>query len=307
MRIIRGIAALLLTTLAVGALAGCSSEGGDGGSLFGGSKDAVVSVNGTEMTRSELDTLYEQVLAQAGGEIDEATAAEYKKMLVEEWIQKTLIIENAEDLGADLSDDTIDQRLASLMGTDDKATIEEMLSTNGMDMDFANESIKYELASEFIQVAASTEATLTTVPAAYSLLSHILVDDEALAMELAEKVRNGEDFAELAVANSTDSGSAATGGSLGWAQTIMYVPEFAAAADALKVGEVSDPVQSDYGWHIILKQDEVAEGSEIADVPAELSDILAADSGELAFQAYVTGLRDAAEIEYLDETFKPAE
>lgn len=83
--------------------------------------------------------------------------------------------------------------------------------------------------------------------------AHILVEDEALANELLEKITaDPEKFAELAKEHSTDPGSSVTGGDLGWLATDRLVPEFAEAMVALAKGGLSDkPVKSDYGWHII--------------------------------------------------------
>ncbi|MDP2778539.1 MAG: peptidylprolyl isomerase [Anaerolineales bacterium] len=89
---------------------------------------------------------------------------------------------------------------------------------------------------------------------------HILVSDETLAKGIIERLKNGEDFAALAVEFSSDTGSAVSGGDLGWFGRGAMVPEFEAAAFALeKSGDFSaEPVQSDFGYHIIqlvAKQD----------------------------------------------------
>jgi len=80
---------------------------------------------------------------------------------------------------------------------------------------------------------------------------HILVADEATAKEVKQKLDEGADFAELAKEYSTDTASAENGGDLGSFGTGQMVPEFEEAAFALKVGEISDPVQSTHGYHII--------------------------------------------------------
>ncbi len=89
---------------------------------------------------------------------------------------------------------------------------------------------------------------------------HILVADEATALNLIEKIKSGEDFAALAQEFSTDTGSGALGGDLGWFGSGAMVPEFETAAFALeKSGDfTTTPVQSQYGYHIIqliAKQD----------------------------------------------------
>jgi foldase protein PrsA len=91
--------------------------------------------------------------------------------------------------------------------------------------------------------------------------SHILVDTEAKAKEIKQKLANGEDFAQLAKDNSTDTQSKDNGGELGFFSSGQMVKEFETAAFALKVGEISDPVKTEYGYHII-KVEEIKEAQE---------------------------------------------
>ena len=85
--------------------------------------------------------------------------------------------------------------------------------------------------------------------------SHILVEDEELANELYERATSGEDFAALAEEYSTDSGSAAEGGSVGYFSRGQMVPAFEDKAYELEIGDISEPVQSEYGYHIIYVTD----------------------------------------------------
>ena len=99
---------------------------------------------------------------------------------------------------------------------------------------------------------ADNKATYDT----YACVSHILVKDKATADDLAARIGRGEDFAALARTQSIDNqgpggGSAAKGGDLGCADPAGYVPEFAAAVKAQAVGQVSAPVQTQFGFHII--------------------------------------------------------
>lgn len=92
------------------------------------------------------------------------------------------------------------------------------------------------------------KATLTQLKA-----SHILVKDQKTADSLLKQLKGGADFATLAKKYSTDTGSSAKGGELGWFQQSTMVPEFSNAAMKLKVGQISNPVYSktDSGYHII--------------------------------------------------------
>ena len=80
---------------------------------------------------------------------------------------------------------------------------------------------------------------------------HILVADEATAKALRDRLLKGEDFAKVAAEVSTDTGTKDKGGDLGWFGKGAMVPEFETAAFSLKVGEISQPIKSQFGYHII--------------------------------------------------------
>jgi peptidyl-prolyl cis-trans isomerase SurA len=87
--------------------------------------------------------------------------------------------------------------------------------------------------------------------------SEIMTSDQArdLVASLKARAEGGEDFATLAREFSEDIGSAAEGGDLGWTNPGQMVPEFEAAMAATSVGELSDPVQSQFGWHVLEVMD----------------------------------------------------
>jgi len=84
---------------------------------------------------------------------------------------------------------------------------------------------------------------------------HILVDTEAEAKALKEKIDKGADFAQLAKENSKDPGSKDDGGNLGYFGHGQMVPQFEEVVFKLKKGEVSDPVKTQFGWHLVKLED----------------------------------------------------
>jgi peptidyl-prolyl cis-trans isomerase C len=123
--------------------------------------------------------------------------------------------------------------------------------------------------------------------------AHILVEDQAKAQELKAELDQGADFAALAAEHGTD-GTAAGGGDLGWFVHGQMVPEFADAAFAMQPGEVSAPVQSPFGWHLIrLDERRERTAPPLADVRAQIVDELT----QKAQTDVLAEMRAAAEIE----------
>lgn len=133
--------------------------------------------------------------------------------------------------------------------------------------------------------------------------SHILVDTPEEAEKLKADLAGGADFAELAKAHSTDTGSGAAGGDLGWFGAGVMVKPFEDAVMGAKVGEVVGPVASDFGYHLILvKETRVAEQPTLE----ELRDELAAEVENAAIAAKIDELTKAATITRDGEGLDPA-
>jgi len=121
-------------------------------------------------------------------------------------------------------------------------------------------------------------------------------EDEAKAI-LAE-IKKGTDFSELAKQKSKDPGAAAEGGDLGYFTKEQMVPEFAEVAFKLEKGQVSDPVKTQFGWHIIKVEDKRAKP-----VPTfeQVKDQVSTYVERKAQADYIAKLREGAKIERLDK------
>jgi len=83
--------------------------------------------------------------------------------------------------------------------------------------------------------------------------SHILVAKQSESLAIVERLKNGEKFAKLAKELSTDSGSAKRDGNLGYFTKGMMVKQFEQVAFKLQIGEISEPVKTEFGYHIIKR------------------------------------------------------
>ena len=110
------------------------------------------------------------------------------------------------------------------------------------------------------EIAAEYEAVFGNMEAAIEYnASHILVDTEEEALAIIDEIADGTDFSLLARQKSTGP-SGPNGGELGWFGAGRMVPEFEAAVMELEIGEVSAPVQTQFGWHVITLNDTREEG-----------------------------------------------
>ena len=128
---------------------------------------------------------------------------------------------------------------------------------------------------------------------------HILVASEAEAKEVAERLKKGEDFAAVAKEKSKDTG--AEGGDLGFFARGQMLKPFEEAAFTLDVGQISEPVQTQFGWHIIKVE---AKRDQPLPTFDQVKEAIIAQLVQQKAQEVVTGLRDAAKIEVVDAELK---
>ncbi|KQP11049.1 MAG: peptidylprolyl isomerase [Methylobacterium sp.] len=123
---------------------------------------------------------------------------------------------------------------------------------------------------------------------------HILVDNEDDAKKIAARIKGGEDFAKVAGEASKDPGSKAEGGDLGWFTKERMVAPFAEAAFKLSAGQVSDPIKTQFGWHVIK-----VEEKRVKPVPtfAEMKEQVEQYITRKTQQDLILKLREAAKVE----------
>ncbi len=139
-----------------------------------------------------------------------------------------------------------------------------------------------------------------------SRVRHILVKTNELVsqrdardrlVKLKERIDNGADFAEMARLHSED-GSASRGGELGWISPGDTVPDFERAMNALQIDQVSEPIQSPFGFHLIQVQERRTEDMSKERQRLVAKQALRQRKGEEAYQEWVRQLRDRAYVEY---------
>ena len=143
------------------------------------------------------------------------------------------------------------------------------------------------------------DETVKSMPAEQEVRArHILVEKEEDAKKAEARIKGGEDFAKVAAELSTDPGSKTDGGDLGFFTKDRMVEPFAEAAFKMEPGQISDPVKSQFGWHVIK-----VEEKRTKPVPSlvEMQDQVNTYLERKAQQDLIVGLRSSAKIEKLDD------
>lgn len=248
------------------------------GSVAAGAQETVVAkVNGKTITEADI-RLAEAELGSDLGSLPDVTK---RRVLVEFLIENQLFADAAEA-----------QKLAT--GPDYNDRIQYWRRRSLRDLYFdktVKDSVSDAEAKKFYddQVGSAKSEEVRA--------RHILVESKEKARELFEKVAYGTDFAELAKQNSKDPGSKDQGGDLGYFSKGQMVPQFEEAAFKLQKGEVSQPFETQFGWHI-LKVDDKRTGQAVPfDTVKER--IVGAIIHQKA-QQIAGDLRAKAKIEYID-------
>ena len=264
-----GLASALAGCLAVAMLAGPARA-----------EDKVLAkVNGAEIRQSDV-ALAEEELGPSLAQMDPATKDENVLAFL---IDMKIVSRAAEDKKVQDGDD-FKKRLAF---TRSRLLMDSLLASEGKaaTTDDAMKKV-YEQASNEITGEEEVHAR------------HILVETEDDAKAVEEDLKKGADFAELAKKKSKDPG-ASDGGDLGFFTKDQMVPEFSSVAFSLEPGKISDPVKSQFGWHVIkVEEKRKRKAPDFDQVKGQIETYVT----RKAQADYVGKLRDSAKIERLDKT-----
>ena len=206
----------------------------------------LATVNGTEITLGHLVALRARLPEQYQQMPDEAL---YQGML-EQIIQQQALVDSIETTETDQL--AVDNETRGLLAN----RAMERIAAEPVD----DAAVQAAYDAQFGSAEGGTEYNA----------SHILVETEEEAQAIAEEVRGGADFAEVARERSTGP-SGPNGGELGWFGAGMMVPEFEEAVAGMEPGSVSDPIQTQFGWHVIrLNETRQQEAPSLDEVRAEL-------------------------------------
>src|SRR5437764_72896 len=277
-------AAMAALLLIVPAVSGCSKNSSSNSSSeapASASDPVIARVNGVDITQGDLALAEEDMGADM-----QATSPEAKRENLLSYLADIIMVTQAADKKNLGDNPDFKRRLAFLRN--------KLL-------------MGYELQRE-AKTALTDEALHQTYDEAVRSMAgqeevharHILVEDENEAKSLLEQLKSGADFAALAKERSKDPG-AAEGGDLGYFTKDQMVPEFAEVAFKMYPGQVSNPVKTQFGWHVIKLEDKrTKQPPEFGKVRDQIESFLS----RKAQTEFVSKLRQSAKIERLD---KPSE
>jgi len=284
--------------------------------------DAVAVVDGEKVTRAEYDQLLEQ--AKKGykdrkQEFPAAGSPEFqtlKNQAVQFLVQRVQFRQKAEDMDIEVTDKAVDARLKQIQKqyfSGDKKKYEKQLKAQGLTEAQVKTDIRGQIISEklFAKVTSDVKVTDDQIEKYYEEkkgtqysqpesrdVRHILVKTKAKADDIEAQLKNGADFAALAKKFSEDTGSKANGGKLTVSKG-QTVAEFDKKAFELKKNEISEPVKTQFGYHIIQALSDVkpAKVTPLKDVKESISQELKQTKKNEAMTGWIDDLKE----EYKDK------
>jgi peptidyl-prolyl cis-trans isomerase C len=249
----------------------------------------VLDINGEKVKYSQVEEVWKSLFAADEAPPLDGVDDKVRQNVLRGVVGEYLLFAKAMDSGIEKQPDIA----RKLEGARKKIIVDAFLEQQAAkDLSEANIKAEYEK----IKATSSKEIELKA--------SHILVDSEAKAIEIADKLKNGADFEKLAKEFSKDKGSSISGGDLGYFTKEAMVKPFADAAFAMKIGEISKPVKSDFGWHIIKLTDKRQKSLKPM---AEMEESIKQQLRTKALHKYIDGLIDSSNVKYFDKTGKQLE
>lgn len=257
--------------------------------------NTIAIVNGDEISKDS----YKEEMNFYGAML--ASRQNLKNSIVQMMVQDKLISDDMKANKIEISDKEVNEAfLNSVKQFGGQDQFDKMLDDYNMDVDKFKETVKKDLMYQKHKEWFEKEHPVNDEEIkdyyednkdqfAKRDASHILVADEKTAKEVKEKIDNGEDFAKLAKEYSTDTANASNGGELGTFSKGQMVKEFEDAVFALKEGEISGPVKTQFGYHII-KLNKVADS--IEDNKEAITDALS----DKKYADYIKELNDKANV-----------
>ena len=279
---------------------------GKGDSTMG--KNVLAKVNGEPIFSEEVDQLFAQA-TQQGFPVQ-------REQVLEQIITKKVLVQEAKKQKIAISDEAVDKYLTDLEKLIGQP-IEPLLERMKLSKEEFRQQIKEQLMiTELIknkQAPAPTDEEIKTfyeeneeyfVAPEQVNASHILVATEEEAQEILKQLNKGEDFATLAKEKSIDPSAKMNGGNLGLFGKGQMVPEFETAAMALDIETFSEPVKSQFGYHIIVVHEKKKAGKiSLDDAKADIIKALQDEKTKVNVDAYAKELVAKAKI----ERFAPTE
>ncbi|MFC9600786.1 peptidylprolyl isomerase [Peribacillus butanolivorans] len=224
-------------------------------------------------------------------------------------ITNKLVALEAEKEGIKIKDEEIQKEIDTLVESyGDEKAFKEQLEASGSSMDALKKDIVVYLQTKKLiepritvtddEISTYFEDNKDTFAQAEQVeASHILVDDEKTAKKVAKEIAEGGDFAKLAAEYSTDTQTAENGGSLGYFGKGDMVKEFEDVAFDLDIGKVSNPVKTDYGYHIIkVTGKKEAKKANLEDSKKEIKETLLSERLQEEYSVWLAEVKKDHEI-----------
>ena len=247
-----------------------------------GADKVVAKVNGKSLTDADLKRAENEI----GADLGSLPESQRRRALVEFLIENQIFADAAEE-----------QKLGTGSGFDERM---QYYRRRALRDAYFDKNVK-EQVSEATAKTFYDDQVKGLKPDEEVQARHILVDAEEKAKEIADKARGGGDFAALAKEHSKDPGSKEDGGMLGFFSRGQMVPQFEDAAFGLKKGEISKPVKSQFGWHVIKLEDRREKKLPTFD---EVKDRILSSMIYRKAQAVAGDLSAKAKVEYVDAEIK---